>query len=297
LLGVPFHDLLRGGLEGIGSRHAAAMLGWRRCLRRGLFRHILLHGLLERGLSLEAQGKTDISSNPMFTAATISALVKGLRRTIEALPSPTKSGVWYDYEKTHSYEDEDLAQKVRFVEDIAGRVERDLVWDIGANSGTFSRIAARNSRYVLALDADHDVADLHYKRLRDDGVSNILPLVVNATNPSPNIGWRLSERVDLTSRGKPDLILALALVHHLAIGANVPLSQIVEWFACLAPEAVIEFVGREDEMTKTLLRHKHDQFADYNEAAFEAHLSRHYRIVRKIPLKNGKRALYHLLRA
>src|SRR5690606_17003371 len=88
LLGVPFHDLLRGGLEGIGPRHAAAMLGWRRCLRRGLFRHILLHGLLERGLSLEAQGKTDISSNPMFTAATISALVKGLSRTIEALPSP-----------------------------------------------------------------------------------------------------------------------------------------------------------------------------------------------------------------
>src|SRR5262249_7000835 len=139
-----------------------------------------------------------------------------------------------------------------------------VAWDLGCNDGTYSRIAAESSDYVLAVDVDDLVVDRLYRALRDEGVGNILPLVVDLADPSPGLGWRNRERRPFDQREQPDVVLALALVHHLAIGSNIPLPEIVDWFRSLGAEIVVEFVHREDPLAQHLLANKppytHDDY-------------------------------------
>jgi hypothetical protein len=132
-----------------------------------------------------------------------------------------------------------------------------------------------------------------YRSLRADGIGNVLPLVMNLMDPSPARGWRNSERSAFTDRGAPDLVLALALVHHLAIGSNVPLPEVVSWFRSIGGTLVVEFVEPHDPMAERLLANKRDGlFPDYRIDAFEAELAKHYTIERSEALPGGSRTLY-----
>ena len=128
---------------------------------------------------------------------------------------------------------------------------------------------------------------------RAEHVPNILPLVVNVTDPSPNLGWRNLERKRINERGRPDLVLALALIHHVVIGGNIPLAEFVQWLRDLGGELVIEFVTRQDPMVATLLRNKDDHYTDYTEESFERELSARFKIARRQPLGSGTRIMYH----
>jgi hypothetical protein len=124
-------------------------------------------------------------------------------------------------------------------------------------------------------------------------VRNVLPLLANVTDPSPNLGWRNIERKRLDERGQPDLILALALIHHIVIGGNIPLAEFVQWLRDLGGELVIEFVTREDPMVKTLLRNKDERYEDYQPDVFERELAERYQIVNRQSLGSGTRVMYH----
>ena len=115
----------------------------------------------------------------------------------------------------------------------------------------------------------------------------------NVTDPSPNLGWRNLERKRLDERGRPDLVLALALIHHVVIGGNIPMVEFVEWLKGLGGDLVIEFVTRKDPMVVTLLRNKEDHYADYNEDVFERELGARFRIAKRQPLGSGTRIMYH----
>jgi len=110
---------------------------------------------------------------------------------------------------------------------------------------------------------------------------------------SPARGWRGRERKSLWDRGRPDLTLALALVHHLVIRANIPLGELVEWLASLEGDVVVEFVTKDDPKVRALLRNKDDQYADYSREQFEAHLARWFRIAAREELGSRTRILYH----
>jgi ribosomal protein L11 methylase PrmA len=170
------------------------------------------------------------------------------------------------------------------------------VWDIGCNVGVFSRIAAERARYVVAMDGDHVAIDRLYRALKADRVPNILPLVVNIADPSPNLGWRNMERKRIDERGRPDLVLALALIHHVVIGANIPLAEFVQWLFDLGGDLVIEFVTREDPMVATLLRNKEDHYHDYHEDVFERTLAAKFQVVKRQSLGSGTRILYYAQR-
>ena len=120
----------------------------------------------------------------------------------------------------------------------------------------------------------------------------ILPLVVNLADPSPAQGWRGAERKDLAARGAPDLLLCLALIHHVVITANIPLASFIDWLASLGASLVIEFVGREDEMVQALLANRDDQYDDYTLESFRALLSERFHIRDEAPLKGGKRTIF-----
>ena len=135
---------------------------------------------------------------------------------------------------------------------------------MGANTGRYSRIAADAGYRVVALDIDPAAVERGYRAIRADGRTDIMPMLGDVTDPSPGLGWDNTERSRLLDRVDADVVLALALVHHLAIGANVPLPMIASLFAQLAPHAIVEFVPKEDAMVQRLLATRRDVFPDYD---------------------------------
>ncbi len=170
------------------------------------------------------------------------------------------------------------------------------IWDLGCNTGTFSRIAAEHADVVVAMDGDWlAVEHLYQSQKQRPARGSILPLVVDLSDPSPGQGWRGTERKPLPDRGRPDLTLCLALIHHFVISANIPMADFMRWLAGLGTALVIEFVDRDDEMAEMLLRNKDDQYDDYRPQVFEALLSEYFNVRDSRTLKGGKRSIYFAL--
>jgi hypothetical protein len=292
--GIPFQPWLRGSLEGIHPAEARALLRGRDTLRGGVLKHVALHAKLERS---HADGAKDVRKELReagFQKELIEANLKSLEKLVSGLTAPAGATEWSDYGTTCSYSDNDTQAKEHFVRRAVHRRPRMLVWDLGCNDGRYSRIAAEGSTYTIALDADAGVVERLYLALKDVGSSTILPLLGDVADPSPGLGWRGRERLPLDERGGPDLVLALALVHHLVIGRTIPLRALVDWFAGLGGELVVEFPDPEDEMVRRLLSRKREgTHADYTRAAFEDALRSRFEILAAAELPSGTRALYH----
>jgi ribosomal protein L11 methylase PrmA len=171
-----------------------------------------------------------------------------------------------------------------------------MVWDLGANTGVFSQVAAGQGRKVIAFDIDPAAVEKCYQDLREKGEKNILPLVMDFTNPSPNLGWQNRERDALLERGPAGAVLALALVHHLAIGNNVPLGQVADFLAACGPFLIIEFVPKSDSQVRKLLATREDIFPDYTPAGFEAAFSRRFETLDRKSIPGSERTLYLMTR-
>jgi SAM-dependent methyltransferase len=216
-----------------------------------------------------------------------------MRKLVERLSWDPPEGVWTAYGERNSYTDADAGRKDDFVRQVATSREWGLVWDIGANNGRYSRIAAEGARTVLAIDADQGPVELLYRDLRAEGDERILTLAMNLADPSPGLGWRGLERRALPDRGKPELVLALALIHHVAITANVPVREFVDWLASLGSALVIEFPTREDPMVRKLLTAKREGLhPDYELDYFERTLAEAFEVERSERLESGTRVLY-----
>ena len=289
---IPFQPWLRGRIDGMRAAECVAALSARDCLRPGVLTHVWLQA---KAQSRYEDSDTDVlrqMRNAGFDIRLIRNNVARLRRTVERLRwTPPASG-WSDYGRTHTYDDADLARKADFVERALGARRRSLVWDIGCNTGVHSRVAAGHADYVLALDADPAVIEGLYRALRTEGHSSILPLVADVADPSPGLGWCGRERRPLAERTTPDLLLCLALAHHVVIGRNVPLADFVAWLAHFRADVVLEFVDRGDPMVERLLRHREGQTCEYSREAAEAALARHFRIETRTRLESGTRTLY-----
>ncbi|MGH9379749.1 MAG: class I SAM-dependent methyltransferase [Thermoanaerobaculia bacterium] len=290
--GVPFQPWLRGSIDGIPPAQAARLLCGRDLLRRGVFTHVFLHARADaRFRATNVSTRRELASAG-FGKELIRANVRRLRKVVRRLRATATDSVWVDYGQDNSYSPEDRAAKSELVRLAVSERRWGMVWDLGANTGEFARLAAEHADYVVALDADRSVVDRLFEQCRREGRKNLLPLVADLANPSPNQGWRGLERRDLVSRGAPDLMLALALIHHLVLGANIRLTDLLDWLAGLAPHLVIEFVRREDPMVERLLRNKEDLYTDYDLGLFEAELGRRFRVLRRQELPSGRRVLY-----
>jgi SAM-dependent methyltransferase len=290
---VPFQPWLRGSLEGISPAELAGLLALRDRFRRGVATHVVLHARLERRYGDRGREVTRELRSAGFSSALIRANVQRLARMVRRLDWRPPETVWTVYERDKSYSGADEQRKDAFVRDAVTREPAGLVWDLGANTGRYSRIAAEQGSYVLAIDADQAAVELLYRELRDEGATRILPLTVDLAAPSPALGWRGLERKPLGRRGRPGLTLALAVVHHLSIAANVPLREVVDWLASLGGSLVVEFPHREDPMVQTLLAGKRDGLhADYDRAGFERLLSEAFDVERRETLASGTRTLY-----
>ena len=291
--GVDYQPLLRGSVDGIPPAQMAALMKGTR-LKSGLLSHVRLHARLEAS-SAEKAG-TEVRGElkkAQFKTELIRANLKKLRKLVEGMDWEAGRSTWSEYREENTYSDDDDRAKADFVRSVAEATPSKLTWDLGANDGAYSRIAAENAETVIALDFDHATVDGLYRRLRDEGNEAIVPLVGNLVDPSPGLGWRGLERRTMEDRGSPDLVLALALIHHLSITGNVPVAELLDWFASLGAPLVIEFPTREDPMVKRLLAAKAEGLhTDFELGEFERLLGERFEIDRREELPSGTRVMF-----
>lgn len=305
--GLPFQSWLRGRLDGIEPAQAAAVLGgWRDRLRPGVLKDVwLLSKLQARTEGSDARTRDDLRKAG-FKKEMILANVARLERIVGGLRPRHGSSEWSDYADDNSYDDHSRRQKEAFVEaaarSAAGRSDGGrarLAWDLGANTGHYSRLVSPHADLVVSMDGDPLAVDRLYLRTKDQGPDNLLPLVMDLVDPSPALGWRHAERAALGDRPQPDLALALALVHHLSIRGHVPLPELVAWLADLVSPGgtlVVEFVTKADPMVQRLLRNQDDIYDDYDETVFAECLRRHFDVRRSEDLIAGRRRILEAIR-
>lgn len=302
---IDFRPFLRSDLEGIDPATANNLLSGRHRLRKGVLTHVYLHSKMQSRYSeadlVEAKSLTEDSSKSLVkrkklrhTEAMVLGTIQGLRRIVRNLPSARDRTTWENYDTGHSYGRTSFEIKTAFVEKAVSMRRRHLVWDLGCNTGTFSKICARYSDYVVSVDGDSQAIDQLYESQKGSLENRICPLIMNLANISPGQGWRGKERKAFDKRGKPDVILCLALIHHIVISANIPLAEFLDWLREFDSEVIIEFIGPDDDMSKLLLRNKVNQYDDLTEPAFERLVSSMFNIVSEETLKGGHRKLYHL---
>jgi SAM-dependent methyltransferase len=296
LRGIPFQPLLRGSTSGISPAVAAAMLRGARRLSKDVFTHVRLHARAERRYA-DADRERDVKAELQragFGPRLIDAQLRNLERMVSALSWEPPASTWSAYSDRSHYAGADLAAKERFVADAVGRAPGALVLDLGANDGHFSRLAlTAGAGRVVAVDNDHVVVDRLYRELRRAAERRILPLVVDLADPPPALGWRGRERPSFVDRVRPDVVLCLAVVHHLALTDTVPLDEIVAFLADLGAPLVVEFPHHDDAMAARLLARKRPGvFAHYRRANWEAALARHVTVHRTETLPGGTRTLY-----
>ena len=292
--GVDFRPWLRGSLEGITPVEARRLVSFRDLFRRGVMTNVALHARLERRHDDSERDMKSELKRAGFKKELIAANVRRLEKLVRALEWEPGSTAWSDYSATTSYDEVDAARKEEFVREVVHTRAWNLVWDIGCNEGRHSRIAAENARYVVALDGDPAVVDRLYRSLAVEGETTILPLVADVTDPSPALGWQGLERKTLEARGRPELTLCLAVLHHIAIGGNVPVPEFLSWLAELRTALVIEFPTRDDPRVASLLqRKKTGAHPDYDREPFERALAERFEIERTEELAGGTRILYH----
>ena len=289
------NQLLRPWLDGVPLDLARKLLPWRSRLRPGLLVHVALHATAQRRLA----GRTPAAPGAprRLHATAVPALVDSLERTVRALAWSPGGTVWGDYYEATNYTDAAFAHKREIVEAAIDRLAPSGVWDLGANDGTFSRLASSRGIPTVAFDVDPAAVEKNYRRVVQGKESYLLPLLLDLTNPSAASGWANRERETIAARGPADLALALALVHHLAIGHNVPLPRVAEFLGSLARALVIEFVPKDDSQVQRMLASRRDVFDGYTREAFEKAFAARFRIEQAVPVRDSKRVVYVMRRA
>lgn len=294
LLRVSPHPMIRGQLEGIPVEEAHALIPFWKQFRAGAWLHVGLQAALSKR-SLGGASERSLFQNLPDQGEVILATVRKLVRLIRRLPNPRQQTVWTDYERTHSYSESGRQAKRAMLTEVVARAKPSLVYDLGANTGEYSLLAAEHAGYVVALDSDASAVDRLYQRLKGAASGKVLPILMDLANPSPDQGFAGVERRSFANREHPDFVVAFALVHHLRISGNIPVASMLDWFRSLgAAQLLVEFVPKQDPMVCQLLKNREDVYPDYTAQVFERECAARFRIVERKALPEGGREIFHL---
>ena len=277
--GVSFQPWYRGSLEGIRTSDLAALLPFRSRFNPLIGLHTFLQGRMERSVSSRQTAKAQTIRLSRTALANNLRSMRGLVAGLE--PPASQNSPWQEYERNAQYNEEERAAKARFVAEVVSASGARTVWDLGCNSGAYSEVALQNgAELVIGLEPDVGALNAAFQRAETRQL-NFLPLYVDLANPSPSAGWMQRERVGLMERANADLVLCLALLHHLVIGRNLPLAEVLGWLVSLAPNGVVEFVPKSDPMAQQLLTWKPAVAPDYELGTVRAMLGSLARITRE----------------
>jgi hypothetical protein len=271
--------------EGIPLPLCATLLPWSSKFKPLSALHVHLQGGMKKG---DARKKATI-----FSKEKLEHIISHLHDGIKGLKTEGAS-TWSNYYQETILSEAYLSEKEKLVAGMLEEMHYDTVFDAGCNTGEFSLLLAAKGKKVIAADFDARCID----KLYSNALSRSVPLdalVIDLMNPSPAIGWDNAERPSFLSRVNVDITLALALVHHLCLGQNMPFDHIASSFSRLSEWLLVEFVPMTDEKSQQLIRHKRDIYGWYTEEAFLQSLHVRYDCIKSRPVGDTGRTL-HLFR-
>jgi hypothetical protein len=291
--------LLRAYIDGVPLDLASSLLPRTSWLNYGLLAHVHLHALSQK--RYQDEGRSNAS------AAKVRVSRLQFQGVIESLLSATRKldwkyaqTEWGSYYDDTNYVDDSMTFKEQAVSQFLQRSlvqgESQLAADFGANTGRFSRLAVTQGYHVLSHDIDEVVVDRNYRQMTAEGETTLIPLLLDLTNPSPGLGWANNERTAFLDRREVDVGMALALIHHIAISNNVPLTRIAAMFHKICRSLIIEFVPKSDSQVRRLLATREDIFPHYTEEGFEAAFSGFFDIADSVSIEGSERTLYLMKR-
>jgi len=281
-------------LDGIPLNLARRLLAHHVYASWSAFLHIYLHARYDDYYGARFVKSTE--NNGRFGDRAFRGLIDSLEKAISKLTLKTRQSEWLTYTgEGHNYSDASRQHKIQTVEAYLDQCRSQELWDLGANTGVFSRMASAAGARVIAFDQDPYCVEANYVQSKRERL-DILPLVLNLCNPTPAIGWQNEERRSLLQRAGADTVLALALIHHLAISNNLPLSMLASFFARICRWLIIEFVPKEDSKVQLLLNHREDIFPGYTIDVFQNEFSRHFSIENRAEIASSKRTLFLMRR-
>jgi len=291
---VRLNQLSRVYIDGVPLDLASKLLPSKTRLNFGLLTHIHLHASAQKRYAYA--GAEVKSRAAMMSKQAMTGLLDSLHSTVRKLEWKPGGTEWGNYYDITNYSDTAFEHKKQLVREWSGKIKPGLVWDLGANNGVFSRVAGEGGAYVVSSDIDPTAVEQNYRQVKEEKAENILPLLIDLTNPSPSIGWANEERDSFGARGPADMVLALALIHHLAISNNVPLSQVADFLARIGKQLVIEFVPKSDSQVQKLLVSREDIFPAYTREGLEAAFKQRFRICEAANVRESERVLYWMER-
>jgi hypothetical protein len=290
---VRLGQLLLTQLDGIPLGLTRKILPWWSWLNMGTSIHVHLHSLTQERYANKSVAFSGHRRD--FGIRSFRGLLSSLSHHVERMQLKLSEAGWKNY-YSENLSDEYLERKKRVVSDLIDLAAPLSVWDLGSNIGVFSRLVSNKGIPTISFDKDPFCVEANYQQVKQLRETNILPLVVDITIPSPSIGWENKERLSIFGRGAPDLIMALALIHHLAISNNLPLDKLADFFGSVCRWLLIEFVAKSDPNVQKLLQYREDIFSEYSLEHFELEFKKRFNIMRRAELDSGHRYLYLMRR-
>ena len=291
---VRLSQLLRVYIDGVPLDLGSRLLPIRSFFRLGLVTHIHLHAKTQLRYS---DKQMDLEKVPRrITKNQLLGIIDSLSRTVSKLKWIPTGTEWGDYYKYTNYTESAFQRKVEIVNDLVELVNPESVWDLGANTGVLSRLVSRKGVVTIAFDIDPAAVEQNYLLAKQHNDTNLLPLLLDLTNPSPSLGWNNQERYSIQERGQADMVLALALIHHLAIANNIPLPDLGYFFSQLSPWLIIEFVPIDDPQVERLLSSRENIFPNYTFEGFEEAFIKFFVIQKAVNIQESNRRIYLMKR-
>lgn len=287
---VRLSQLMRLYIDGVPLDLASSLLPFQARLNPGLLMHLILHAAAQKKYSQDESATPARMANMSQTS--FLGLIENLESTVRGLKWKPAGTEWGSYYEATNYSDRAFEAKAATIKSLINAIQPRQVWDLGANTGVFSRLASEQHIETISFDIDPVAVEKNYLQVKQNQETHLLPLVLDLTNPSPSLGWKNEERSAWIERGPVDLILALALIHHLAISNNVPLYDMAALFAQLATNLIIEFVPKEDSQVRRLLATRKDIFPTYTREGFETAFQQWFVIRDTRLVEDSQRVIY-----
>lgn len=288
-------QLMRLHIDGIPLDLASKLLPGSTRMNFGLATHIHIHAKSQQRYADREVSQDEVKARMSKTA--MLGLLDSLLSTVKSLDVKTIQTEWTDYYQDNNYTPASFEAKRQLVRDFIEKIQPKRVWDLGGNTGEFSRAASELQIPTVCFDIDPGAVQQNYDLVKKNKEKFMLPLRMDLTNPSPDLGWHNAERESMQARGPVDLVMALALIHHLAISNNVPLVDVADYFADLGEYLIIEFVPKSDSQVKRLLASRLDIFPEYTLEGFRQAFLQHFTLLDEKPVQGSERTLFLMKRA
>lgn len=288
---IRLNKLLQIYIDGVPLDLASTLLPKHTYLKSNIFYHVHINAKVQRHLTDTKLG----SKQQKMKKKDILTLVDKLESAImkmEWKPKGTEWAQYYDDPNSTNYPQKAFEHKKKLVNEFLDKINPKNVVDMGANIGVFSRIASDKGIFTISADTDPAAVQKNYLKSVENNETNILPLLIDLTNPSPDMGWHNHERKSFLKRMPKDTVMALALIHHLAISNNLPFEKIAEFFSKICSSLIIEFIPKSDSNVERLLSRREDIFPDYTQQNFEEEFNEFFNILDSKKIEDSERTLY-----